>query len=150
MPFTDPTDSIEAKITDAGRALLARSLLGEVSFMFEGFDAGREGYQDANPVKIDPVVSSDTALADPVFPLSGLEPFTTIDTPTDIYAAPVCRIDRLEALYGLGELGIWVRILMDTVNPGDVGTDVLFALAHFPMIGKSDNHVLVYRVIFAF
>jgi hypothetical protein len=55
MPFLDPTDTIISTLTDVGRDLLARSILGDVSFQLQGFKAGRSGYDMTNPVKVLPV-----------------------------------------------------------------------------------------------
>lgn len=54
-PFTDPTDTIETKLTSAARLNIARAVLGDISFIMEGFALGRYGYLDTNPVKIVPI-----------------------------------------------------------------------------------------------
>jgi hypothetical protein len=113
MPFTDPTDTVQAVLTDQGRDLMARSLLGQVSIQLQGFRAGRAGYQDLNPVLVDPVDPSDTALQDPVWPVpvTGLAPFVSIERPVNNVVSAVCRIDRADCTWGLGELGVWARVL---------------------------------------
>lgn len=151
MPFIEPTDGVAATLTDEGRAAVARSVLPAENFTFvlSGFKVGRAGYVDANPVKTEAVNAADTDLADPVFPASGLAPFETIETiiaPNVV--APVCRLSvgDTNADYGLGELGIFATILQ-SATPGEIGTDFLFALAHFPLISKTPNHTLVWRVV---
>lgn len=153
MPFVDPTDDIAARLTDGGRNAVARSILpGEgYTFTLSGFQVGRAGYQQINPVKVEAVTPSDTALTDPVFPVSGIQPFVSIETiiaPNVV--APVCRIDPsdLDANYGLGELGIFATVLTSN-TPSEVGQDFLFALAHFPLLSKTPSHTLVWRVIIA-
>jgi hypothetical protein len=62
--------------------------------------------------------------------------------------APVCRLLQDEALYGLGELGIWVEVTVDTDTPARVGDKYLFAQAHFPMHAKTLQETTIWRVIF--
>lgn len=52
MSFIDPCDSISAQLTSVARANHARAVLGDVSFVIDGFALGRYGYNDTNPVKI--------------------------------------------------------------------------------------------------
>ncbi len=155
MPFTDTTDTIESVLTDTGRDLLAKLLLGEVSFQLIGFKVGVAGYLDANPVKLDQ--SPDPTLSDlryPVFPVptTATQAFFTIEQPFPNVLAAVCRIGRSEALHGLGELGVWVRILRSTGSAAStytVGEDYMFGLANMPMQGKTDKQVFVFRYIIA-
>lgn len=56
MPYIDPCDSVIAQLTKVARENIARSILGEVSYVMEGFALGRYGYQDLNPVKVLPIV----------------------------------------------------------------------------------------------
>ena len=51
--------------------------------------------------------------------------------------------------FGLGELGIFATYLQDTVTPANIGDDFLFAVAHFPLVSKSPDHALVWRVVIA-
>lgn len=83
MPFTDTPDSIYALLTDLGRHNLARAALGEISTQVTGFDVGRSGYQDLNPVKIIPIDTSQSTLIDHFFP-NTLGPNTTLSTTTGI------------------------------------------------------------------
>ncbi len=155
MPFTSPTDTIVSTLTSQGRDLLARSLLGQVSFRLSGFKVGRAGYDMANPVLLDPATPLDPAdsdLIDPVFPIptTTIKPFVTIEQPYPNVVAAVCRLNRNEATYGLGELGVWARVLR-VDPPADMtytaGQDYMVALAHMPIMAKTDKQVFVFRVI---
>lgn len=73
MSFVDPCDTVTAKLTCAARANHARAVLGDVTFVMEGFALGRYGYDDTNPVKTLPVVdptgiaSADITIIDNTF-----------------------------------------------------------------------------------
>jgi hypothetical protein len=111
MTITAATQTIESVLTDQGRDLFARSLLGQVAFQFSGFRVGRGGYQDAMPVWIDPPNPSNPNLIDPVFPIGGAPaPLVTVEQPYPNVVAPVCRLNRADALYGLGEIGLYCRV----------------------------------------
>lgn len=149
MAFTDPTDTIQAKLTDGGRGGLASLTLGSVGFHLNSFQVGRGGYIPANPVKRIAVDTTATDLADPV---GSRFPFELIDTAvTASTVVPVCRlgIDETDMNHGLGELGIFAEWTTHDANPALVGTEFLFALAHFPIISKTPGHVLVWRVAIA-
>lgn len=75
--------------------------------------------------------------------------FLQFDIPLPNTVAPVCRLLPTEALYGLGELGIWVEVTTDTEEPLRVGEKYLFAVAHFPLHSKTLLETTVWRVIFA-
>jgi hypothetical protein len=152
MAFTDPTDDISALLTRQGRAELARSLLGETSFQLTAWQVGRGGYTVVNPVRRDPIDINDTALADPVPDAVTKRAFVTIEQligPNVV--APICRLDvtDVSADFGIGELGVFATYLRDDVVPANVGTDFLFAIAHFPLVSKTPSHTLLWRVILA-
>lgn len=150
-PFTDPCDTIIAEKTDKAVTLIAQAHLGLVGYAYEGFAVGREGYLDANPVKTDVIVTADTELRDRIYPVAAgtVKNFLTIEQVPLVTVACVCRLEKAEANYGLGELGVWVRITYNPGTPADVGNLYMFALAHFPLFGKTDKQIWVRRVIFA-
>ncbi len=158
MAFVDPTDSVIAALTNDGREIMARIGIGELSYQFTGYKVGRGGYPNANPVKVDPINPVLTDLLDPVFPITtgALQPFSTIEKPYPNVTALVCRLDRFQALYGLGEIGIWVTIRMSTIAALDSGTtvavddEVLYGVAHHPMKGKTSNDVFLSRLIISY
>ena len=149
-PYSNPTSSISAVVTNQGRELIAKSTLGVVSFQLVGFKVGRDGYDytTPDPLSTIPVNPASTDLIDPVFPLTGYAPFVTIENPIPNVVAPVCRLNANEANYGLGELGIWANVLVgDIAYP--INTKVMFAVAHFPLLAKNDRSNFVFRVIIA-
>lgn len=151
MPFTDPPDTILASLTDEGRSNLARVALGEISFVLKGFAVGREGYNDTNPVKVDLINTSSPILGDHFFPAAGArKALESIENPTPATVVANCRLDDPEAIAGLGEVGLWSEIAFSSVNPGEVGNEFLFAVAHFPLSTKTLRQVVVYRIIIQF
>jgi len=57
MPFLDTPDTCITNLTDEGRNLLARSKFGSSLVMrVVGWNLGRGGYNDLNPVKVTPIV----------------------------------------------------------------------------------------------
>lgn len=169
MPFTSTTHTIQSVLTDQGRDLLARAQLGQLSFSFSGFQVGRGGYNEQVPVWIEPPDPGVTVLADPVHPIggAGVAALTTVEAPYPNVVSPVCRVGRTDALYGIGEIGLFVRVVWmpgvevqgTVMNPEaplsdaaafyTVGQDYLFGLAHTPLLSKTDKTVLVFRFIVA-
>ena len=149
MAFVEPTSDLTARLTNEGRDALASLVLGEVAIVLANFRVGRGGYQAANPVKVEAIDPSLTALIDPV---GSTKPFVTIEQPVgDNVAAPVCRLSvtDTDVEYGLGELGIYATYLLNDTTPSLVGTDFLFAVAHFPLVSKTPSHTFVWRVLIA-
>jgi len=152
VPFTVPTDSSTAVLTEQGRDELARSIIGEVSLKLTAFQVGRGGYNSAVPVKIDPIDATATALVDPVPDSSDRRDFVIIEQPIgQNVLAPICRLNpgETDVEFGLGELGIFATYLRDTITPANEGTDFLFAIAHFPIVSKTPTHTLLWRIIIA-
>jgi len=151
MAFTDAPDSVLATLTDVGRTQFARSTLGEVSFIAKGFAVGREGYTDANPVKIDPIDPSLTALLDQFFPVivGDTKAFEAIEMPSPKTLVLNCRLAQSESVAGLGELGIWAEIV-DSVIPSEIGEEFLLAVSHMPLITKVPQQVIVFRLVIQF
>jgi len=156
MSFTSPVDTVQAILTSQGRNLLAYSLTGAVSIQLVGFKVGRGGYDVTNPVKLDlaalPNLSA-TALLDPVYPAGAtLAPLVSVELPINNVAAAVCRLNRTDATWGLGELGVYCRVVRAVAPATDtytVGSDYLFGLAHFPLVSKNSATVTVWRIIFS-
>lgn len=152
MPiFTDPTDSVSSVITNYGREIIAKSVTSGLAFRLEGFRVGRYGYNTVNPVKVLAVNPADSNLGSIVFPVTptDLAPFVTIETPMPNVVAPVCRLSFSDANYGLGELGIWAKILNNVDPAYPVDTTWLFSLVHFPLMSKTTEHNFVMRVLIA-
>jgi hypothetical protein len=150
MPFTDPCDGSIAQLTNAARAIYARMQLGEIAFYWLGFNVGRYGYLDINPVKVAVIDPALTALVDTIYPTAPtLKSFEILEKPNEKAISLVCRLATSEANYGLGELGIWAKINWSSV-PAEIDTDVLMAVAHVPLQSKNHRHTYVHRVIIQF
>jgi len=151
LPYTDSPDPTLAFLTDIGRTNFARVILGEISFTLSGFAVGRGGYVDANPVHITPIVTSNSDLDDQFFPTLGTrKAFDLIEYPTPKTVVANCRLASTEALAGLGELGLWAKIIHSTVSPAEINTEFLLGIAHFPLVSKNLRQAIVYRVIIQF
>jgi hypothetical protein len=148
MAYTDTPDSSQAKLTNAGRSYLARTMLGEVSFKLVGFDVGHAGYLDANPVKIVPVDSSKTDLDSKFYPATGIVPFEGVERPHPKTIVFNCRLGHSDAanIGAIGEVGLWGEVIESTV-PAEIGTRFLFAIAHFPIMVKNLQNVFVFRIM---
>ena len=151
MPFTDPSSSIEAYLTDQSRQLLARTTIGQVYYQVQGFSVGRGGYDLSNPVHTIPINPASGALIDPVYPdITGMAALQQIDQPTATTAVYYCRLPNTlvpsNADYGLGELGVWAQILQSNIT-AEIGQIFLFAVAHFPIQAKTNREAWLYRVV---
>lgn len=149
MPFIESTSDVEARLTNQGRDNLASLVLGEMAFELSSFQVGRGGYVLANPVKVDPIDPALTALIDPV---GTRRSFVSVEQPIgDNVVAPVCRlpVNDTDVEFGLGELGIYATYLVHDTQPALVGTEFLFAVSHFPLVGKTPSHTFVWRVLIA-
>jgi len=92
---------------------------------------------------------TDPALENPRFPADfpvSIEGFTDIEQPNAEAVSLVCRVAQGDGNFGLGEIGIYVDIV-DSINTAEIGTRVLYAIGHFPIIAKNSKSVLVTRVI---
>jgi len=148
LAITNPTDDIIALLTNESRDNLARSILGELSFELTSFQVGVGGYQ-ANPVLVEPINISATALIQAV---GAKKDFVIIEQPIGPnVVAPVCRLNPNEpdVEFGLGELGVYGTYKYYPSQPTKVGTDFLFAVAHFPIMSKIRTHTFVWRIIVA-
>lgn len=148
MAFLDSPDSALAAITNGGRSLLARMSMADVSFKLVGFDVGKSGYLDSNPVKIEPINPANTSLENKFYPAADVAGFASIERPHPKTLVLNCRLGHSEPsnVGAIGELGIWVEIIESSV-PSEVGSKVLFAIAHFPIIVKNLQNVFVLRVL---
>ncbi len=128
---------------------IANSALGNFNTLIE-FDAGGLGINNFGITPgtgflaggISPVLESQK------FPASApdIEPFFDIEFPNVSAVSLVCRIGPTEANVGLGELGIYVDII-DSVNPDEIGSRILYAVTHFAIVAKNSNSNFVTRAI---
>lgn len=148
MPFDLAPDASEARITDIGRNLMARSAMQDVSFKLVGFDVGHGGYSDTNPVLVEPIDTGASTLIQKFFPPSGHEGFVNVERPHPDTLVLNCRLGHSEPanIGAIGELGIWAEIIESSV-PSEIGTKLLFAIAHFPIMVKNLQNVFVMRIL---
>ena len=150
MAYTDPCDAIIAKLTDSGRSALARLSLGELSFILESFAVGMGGYNPANPVHTTTIDTSLTELELQIYPSgSGHKLIDSIERPDEQCILMNCRLADVEGNYGLGETGVWAKVVYSNI-PAEIGTTFLFAVAHMPLQSKTYNHVYLERIIIQF
>ena len=151
MSFTTIPDPCIASLTDAGRNAFARALSGEISFKATSFAVGQSGYQDSDPMLVQPINPGATGLISQFFPVSpGLQPISSFETPYAKTLVINCRLGPNDAVSALGELGVWAEIIYSPSNPAEVGTTFLMALVHTPVSAKTRNKVVVFRVVIQF
>lgn len=152
IPFAGPTLDVLAALTDTGRNIIARGLLDGLQYVVRGFVVGQGGYNRSNPLQPTTINVAATDLVDRIFPAVGID-YEVYDRSE--YANPravsfLCRIDKGEAIAGLGEAGLIVEIIDDPVAPANNGTFHLFAIFHTPLQAKTGFHVYVWRIVTQF
>jgi len=140
-PLRAAVGDLKALLTTAGRVLNARSMAEGVAFRVVSFAVGTGGYYPREPTKATPIDVGATGLEAEVFRKAPV----AFEQPIPEAMAVYCRIDKLEAPYGLGELAIFVEIL-DSPVPADIGDVVCYALVHFPINAHNSSQVLAWRV----
>jgi len=155
MAYTSPASNIIYSLTDAGRQLCARSVIEGISFVFDSWQLGQDGYNMSNPVQVLPISTSDTDLISPIYPTpTTRKPFSDSDFeyPTNRSVSKALRINREDtaANYAIGEIGIWVKIINSPLNPLENDTYVLFAISHTPIKTITFNSALIIRLITSF
>jgi hypothetical protein len=162
MPFTSVPDQPIAQLTDAGRHNFARVVNGEISFVIRGFSVGRGGYNDTDPVLVSPIDGTLPVLEDQFFPTPPPPPppfpppppppyknIERIEYPTNKTAVIYCRLASSEGISGLGELGVWAEIIY-SINPSEIGSVFMMAVAHYPIITKTFKQVILHRIVIQF
>jgi len=158
MAITDTSDDIVAVTTDLARQYLARVTRGEFAWQAVGFSVGRGGYNPADPVKVLPILGSEIALTDQVYPApTGYAAFEMIETPNPMAPVFDCRLASTlvagPADYGLGEIAIWAKIVYvdpSTVPPPLLNDIFMLALGHMPIRAKTRRDVMLLRVAVQF
>ncbi len=156
MALTDPAGSIQTKVTDRTRELIARSYLGNVSFVTVGFAVGRGGYDPSDPVQSLPVNGADVELSDKVYPTAAPLDYAPCEAPeSPVFNVRVynCRLAAnplpSNADYGLGELGLYGQIIKSD-NPSEIGEVFLMAIGHFPIKVKTNRDVFLLRAVVSY
>jgi len=148
-----PIGSVIAQATNGGLELLARGIMEGLAWKLTHFRVGSGGHDPLDPttvIAIDPllveIIGPDTypmLVADP-------EPIDLVQYANDSASASTCRISASEAIITVSEWGIYATILDSPLNPPEVGTRVLFAVSHRPMIAKTTSDVLIWRLVVQF
>lgn len=150
MAFTDIPDPIETKLTENGRILMARASIGEVVFKLVGFAIGSSGYLNSNPVHIIPVDDMATTLLTQVAPTTGQKEIHSFEKPLSNVVVVNCVIDPVDINLGLGsaigEIGVWAEIISSNLTP-EIGSRILFALGHCPIVVFNHRVGAIFRVI---
>lgn len=130
---------------------MARGLLEGTRYQITGFRVGSYGFNPANPGQPLAIDAADTELRGVTFPaLSATpEPIDKLEYANAQAPSFLCRVAADEAVRALGEWGIYATITYST-DAAEIGTRVLFALSHRPMVGKTLDDVLVWRLIVQF
>jgi len=147
--FPTTPGAVLASLTDGGRNLLARMLVEGLAFRLVGFRVGSGGFNPsapASPLPIDPAL---TELLNPFFPLlsAAPEPIDKYEYANAYAPAFLCRCAAAEAVTTIGEWGVYAEITASPLVPAEVGDRHLFAVCHRPMVGKTLNDVLVWRLV---
>ena len=152
IPYGGVPNDVLAALTDAGRNLIARSMLEGLAFRIVGFRVGRGGYDPINPLNAQVLNGADVELLDPMWPTILLPPeaIARYEAPNDYGMSFLCRVPSADAIAGIGEFGVYAEILSSPVDPTEVGDTVLFAHMHRPLHGNTLQDVLVWRLCVQF
>lgn len=145
-PHIDAVGELVAQVTDKGREMHARRLAEGLAFGVVEFAVGTGGYYPQNPTKVVPLDPGATGLEAEVYRRG----FSGIEAPLPEATSFYCRLDFTEANYALGELMLVAEILDSPANPGEVGTKLAYAIAHFPIDAHHTRKINAWRVVVTF
>jgi len=137
--------TMHARVTDLARQYLARSVTDGTAFIIDEFAVGVGGYDVANPLSaIDVDPAADSLISEIYRGEVGL-----VEDPTSTGTSKsfLCRVGP-QVKAGIGEFGLIARILHSPFI-SEVGQTFLFAAAHQPLQGKTNQHVLSLRLVLA-
>jgi len=133
---------IEARITDRGQQMLARSSVDGTAFNIYTMALGTGGYDPAVPTRALWVNPSSIALGNEVI----RRPIDAVEMPGYLGSrAYVCRFDQDSFVGGIGEIGLWAEIVHSD-DPSEIGETFLFAVAHQGLNTKTRHHIMTVRV----
>lgn len=132
-----------ATLATAALAYMARAPAEGLVFKITSFVAGASGYNPAvfsQPVPVTP----DSMVEAPRYsgPVTRVQPANSDDT----LFSYACSLPR-DFVSPLGELALIAEVLVSPLNPGEVGTEFVFAVAHSPAICKHRQAALTLRVL---
>lgn len=133
---------IDAEMTTLARHLIARGSIDGTCLQAVEFSVGRGGFDPFNFAVAVPVNPDAADLDDPIFQ----DTIDHYERPNPTCASFHCILETGEANETLGEIGIWAEI-SNSPNVVENGTQILFAVGHFPLIAKNSNMRYGLRVI---
>ncbi len=139
---TGVVTDIEARVTDMGRAMLARAITDGTALKIVEMALGSSGYDPSDPTRALWVDPASTQLENEIL----RRDIDHVEQPGYLGSRGyVCRFDQDSFVGGVGEIALWAEIL-DSPDPAEVGTQFMFALAHQGLNTKTKHHLQSYRV----
>jgi hypothetical protein len=135
---------IDATITSRARAFLARSVTDGTAIQMIAFSVGAGGlepfnYRAAVPVSPD-AVDLEVPLVPPI-----TKALTWYERPNPESGCCYCVVDFAEANDLLSEIAIWGTVLWSPYL-SEIGTTFCAAIAHFPLVVKTNSMRYGFRV----
>lgn len=147
---TPAIGSIVSSVTYAGRVLAARRAKEGLAYKVVGFRVGSGGYNPEVPTQTVAVDANAPELTGtytfPELP-SDPEEVDQVQYANDFAPAYLCRLNASEAVIPIGEWGLYVEITYSPEDESEVGTKVLYAVFHRPMLTKTNMDVFVCRLV---
>ena len=144
----DPTPyllyEVDAELTSRARTLIARGATDGTALHAVKFSLGSGGLDPFDYSASVPVNPDASDLDRPLVPAL-FKDILHYEQPNPQSACVYCFVDSSEANDLLGELAVWARIV-SSPRQSEVGTYVLAAVAHFPLLVKNDSMRYVFRV----
>lgn len=134
--------SVDAEMTTRARYILARGSVDGTSLWPKEFSVGTGGF-DAYDYAVALPVNPDSVTLDADLFRDTIDNY---EEPNDQCASFHCILENGEANQTLGEIGIWAEIQNSPVA-GENGTQILFAIGHFPLQAKNSSMRYGLRVI---
>ena len=148
IPINGAPNDVLAALTLGGRNLMGRALIEGTGYRIIGFRVGMGGYDPLIPLNALPLNEANTELLAPFYPPISLPPapIDRFEHPNDNGVSFLCRVPSNQAVAGIGEIGLYAEITFSS-NPSEIGDIILFAHAQRPLVGKTLQDVLVWRIV---
>jgi hypothetical protein len=140
-----PRDTTYITVTTGGRELFVRSVVEGLAFQIQEFAVGTDGFTPSDPGQLFPVNTNATELGNEVAraPINLVNPLP--NGSVEYYCRLGTGVMPAHTLT-LGEIGLFATITHSPLAPAEVGTQVLFAIAHEPMQVNTRNRVLMKKL----
>jgi len=130
---------IDAEITTEARRIMANGLCNGTTLMGYYFTVGDSGHEPLNYLSAIPV-NPDSSYSGITSPTE----IAYIEHPNLSSVCFYCVLDNTVSL-AISSVYIWSKVINSPGNPSN-GTDVIFAIGHFPLLCKNDRMTTVLRV----